>query len=427
MAIVSIDIPLLKWQRKVFASKKPERICVCGRGSGKTRLLGVEAFIGAMQGKRVIIAGPTFRQAMDVFRETKSIADAYKVPMKGEKHGVNLGKGYVMMFSDVKPNNARGANANLVILDEAAYCSEYFYTDVLFNTGRLANFPPSFLIASTPKGTDNWLSQRFSNPTKNAEIFHATYLDNPCTSSIWKDMTLEEYAIRGEMTMRRELMGEILDYTENSPFSQFLKNIRYSETWEQDSEPVCVGVDLGGGSDFSSVTVRKGNRLLAMAKAKTPEDKDLQELVERTINAAGYMKADKLYFDATSLVKFTKGLFTKFADRVIPVNFGAKATDKRCVNLSAQCYIGLLDKMREGITYGAQCSALKNELIRDLLSARPTPDEANQGKFGLIKKDQIKKEIGRSPDLADSAALAFINYIPIDLAKAQARAAEWQD
>jgi hypothetical protein len=387
----------------------------------------VEAFIAALQGQVVVLAGPTLKHVANIMSEIKKIANEANISVVNEKYGSRLGKGYIMQFSGLRPDDARGKNANLLILDEAAYCREYFYSEVLFNTVRLKEPEPRILIASTPKGTDNWLSKRFLEPDGNTATFKATYLDNKHTNERWKVASIEEYAIRGEMAMRRELMGEILDYTENSPFSQFLKNINYAETWEQDNSPVCVGVDLGGGGDFSSVAVRKGNRLLAIAKAKTPEDEDLQRLVEQTINAAGYMQADKLYFDGTSLVKFTKGLFTKFAGRVIPVNFGAKATDKRCVNLRAQCYIGLLDKMREGITYGAQCATLKNELVRDLLSARPTPDEANQGKFGLIKKELIKKEINRSPDIADSVALAFVEYNPPDLAKAQEMMAGYMD
>jgi len=422
-----IDIPMLKWQRRAFTSKAPIKICICGRGSGKTRFLGASAFIAALQGKEVIIAAPVLTQANDVYMEAKKIADNYSIRVSNERYRIAFGNGSMRLFSNAEPNNARGKNANLVIIDEAAYCSEYFYSDVLSNVGRLANCNPEYLLASTPKGTDNWLSQMYFNPTKHMETFRATFLDNPYTSNLWKEMRLEEYAVRGELPMRRELYGEILDYTENSPFSQFLKNLNYSEDWEQNGEPVRVGLDLGGGSDFSACSARKGNRLLALGKSKTPEDSDLQNLVRQTLNAAGYMRADKMYFDGSALVKFTKNLFTEFADVVIPVNFGAGATDRRCVNLRAQCYIGLLDKLREGITYGAQCVTHKNELVRDLLSARPTSDESNQGKFGLIKKEIIKKEIGRSPDLGDAVALSFVDYNPPDLISAAAAMAQYQD
>jgi hypothetical protein len=119
------------------------------------------------------------------------------------------------------------------------------------------------------------------------------------------------------------------------------------------------------------------------------------------------------------MAALSKNLFVPFAGRVIPVNFGSAATDRRCVKMRAQCYIGLLDRMREGITYGAQCAALKAELVQDLMSARPTPDESNGGRFGLIPKEQIKKEIGRSPDVSDAVALAFVEYNPPDILKAQ--------
>jgi hypothetical protein len=417
---IEIKIPLLEWQRKVFFDKAFMRVCICGRGSGKTALLGAEAFVAALQGQQVIIAAPTIRQVVAVIEEAKKIANKYKINNYFKKYeGQHIGKGVIQGFSDVKPNNARGKNANKLIIDEAAFCKEYFYKEVLLPTVRLSNFPPSILVASTPLGTDNWLSQKYLNPTKNTSVFHAIYSDNCYTNSIWKDIVLEEYAVRGEMTMRRELLGEILDYTENSPFSQFIKNLNYTETWEQDNKPVIAGLDLGGGGDFSAIAVRKGNRLLALAKAKTPEDKDLQALVRQGLNAAGYSKADRLYFDGSALVKFTKSLFNEFSGNVIPVVFGAKATDRRCVNLRAQCYIGLLDRLREGITYGAQCVALKTELVRDLLVARPTPDESCGGRFGLISKDVIKKEINRSPDMGDATALAFVDYSPQDLAKAQ--------
>jgi len=414
-----IVIPLLEWQRKVFWDKSFFRICICGRGSGKTALLGAEAFVSALQGQQVIIAAPTLRQTSYVVAETKKIAWKYDVPVLSKADGIHIGKGSIRQFSNVNPDFARGKNANKLIIDEAAYCKEYFLKEVLLPTVRLSNFPPSILLTSSPLGTDNWLSQRYLNPTKDTSVFHATYTENIYTNATWKEKILEEYAIRGEMAMRRELLGEILDYTENSPFSQFIKNLNHTETWEQDNKPVIVGLDLGGGGDFSTVAVRKGNRLLAMVKAKTPEDKDIQELVRQGLKAAGYAKADRLYFDGSSLAKLTRSLFTEFANKIIPVVFGAKATDRRCVNLRAQCYIGLLDRLREGITYGAQCVDLKTELVRDLLVARPTPDESNGGRFGLIPKDVIRKEINRSPDVGDATALAFIDYNPPDLAETQ--------
>jgi len=416
---VSIDIQLLGWQREVFADKSFIRICLCGRGSGKTALLGAEVFVASLQGKHVAIAAPTFRQTTDVLAESRKIAARHGIPVRSKVDGIHIGRGLVHQFSDVKPDHARGKNVNTLIIDEAAYCKEYFYNDVLLPTVRLSNFPPSILMASSPRGTDNWLSQRYLNPTRNTGIHHAIYSDNIYTNDIWKETVLEEYAIRGERAMRRELLGEILDYTEGSPFAQFVKNLNYSEVWEPDGSPVVAGLDLGGGGDFSAVAVRKGNRLLSLAKGKTPEDRDIQELVRQGLAAAGYSRAGMLYFDGSSLASLTRSLFAEFADRVIPVVFGARATDRRCVNLRAQCYISLLDRLREGITYGAQCMALKTELVRDLLVARPTPDESNSGRFGLIPKDVMRKEIGRSPDMGDAAALAFISYNPPDTSESQ--------
>jgi hypothetical protein len=90
-----IVIPLLEWQRKVFWDKSFFRICICGRGSGKTALLGAEAFVSALQGQQVIIAAPTLRQTSYVVAETKKIAWKYDVPVLGKADGIHIGKGSI--------------------------------------------------------------------------------------------------------------------------------------------------------------------------------------------------------------------------------------------------------------------------------------------------------------------------------------------
>jgi hypothetical protein len=425
---MNIDFPLLRWQREAFADNSFIRVCICGRGSGKTAYLGFEAFVAAMQGQQIIIAAPTLHRSQSVLKEAKSIAHRFNLDffLKKDNYykiGRNkndfASKGFIYLASDVQPDNARGENANMLIIDEAAYCNEYFFTDVLLHATRLALPSPKILIATTPLGTENWVSQMYlkADGNKYTSAHHADYLENVFTSKETKEYIEKDYMERNEMAFRRELLGEILDYTENSPFTQFLKRLDFAEEYTPGNEPVKAGVDLALGGDFTAVAVRQGDHLLALRKKKTDEDQ-VADLIGGALNSAGYAQADVLYYDSGGMAKFAKNLLNPLARKCIPVNFGAKATDKRCVNLRAQCYIGLMDRMRKGITYGTGCKNLKDELVRDLMATRTTPDESNQGRFGLVPKDQIKKEIGRSPDIGDAVALAFLNYNPPDLRKA---------
>ena len=83
----------------------------------------------------------------------------------------------------------------------------------------------------------------------------------------------------------------------------------------------------------------------------------------------------------------------------IEVNSSAKANDQRYANLRAEMWW----KMAEWIKAGGALPPLP-ELVDELTS--PTYFITN-GKLQLESKDQIKKRLGKSPDIADALALTF--------------------
>ena len=83
----------------------------------------------------------------------------------------------------------------------------------------------------------------------------------------------------------------------------------------------------------------------------------------------------------------------------IDVQFHAPATDPRYANRRAEMWMLMAEWIKKG-------SALPPipELVAEL--AEPTFSYVN-GRFLLEPKDQIKRRLGRSPDLADALALTF--------------------
>lgn len=82
------------------------------------------------------------------------------------------------------------------------------------------------------------------------------------------------------------------------------------------------------------------------------------------------------------------------------IQFHAPASDARYVNRRAEGWLKMRDAIKSGL-------ALPNlpELIPEL--TQPTYS-FNGGKFQLEDKDQIKKRLGWSPDIADALALTFM-------------------
>lgn len=86
-------------------------------------------------------------------------------------------------------------------------------------------------------------------------------------------------------------------------------------------------------------------------------------------------------------------------DSVIPVAFDKPANDLRYANRRAECWMQMADAIKAGL-----CLPNISGLIMELTS--PTYFFSN-GKFQLEAKDQIKKRLGKSPDLADALALTY--------------------
>lgn len=82
-----------------------------------------------------------------------------------------------------------------------------------------------------------------------------------------------------------------------------------------------------------------------------------------------------------------------------PVAFDRPSPNPRYANMRAQCWMMMADWIKAG-------GSLPNApgLVNELTS--PTYF-FSQGKFQLEPKDQIKKRLGKSPDLADALALTF--------------------
>lgn len=86
------------------------------------------------------------------------------------------------------------------------------------------------------------------------------------------------------------------------------------------------------------------------------------------------------------------------------VPFGGKAKNPAYANQRAEMYINLKKGIEE---YGLK--GITDELHRELQATKYILN--NNGKIQIIPKDEIKLNIGRSPDIADALALTYVQDI----------------
>ncbi|MBQ7659401.1 MAG: PBSX family phage terminase large subunit [Alphaproteobacteria bacterium] len=167
------------------------------------------------------------------------------------------------------------------------------------------------------------------------------------------------------------------------------------------SSPLVIGLDVARFGDDSSVFCFRRGRLCF--KLEVYDKKDTVELANIATNIIGTHKPQRIFLDAGGV---GGGVYDILRDRgfkevVKAVNFGAKAiNDERYGNKRAEMW----DMLREW--FNEDVELISNErLYNELCAVNKKYD--HQGRLLLEEKEEIKKRLGHSTDLADALALTF--------------------
>ncbi len=123
------------------------------------------------------------------------------------------------------------------------------------------------------------------------------------------------------------------------------------------------------------------------------------DIANRTMQMMNDLGAEEAFFDDT--VGWAHGAVDVLRSAGRPVHavrFEAPSANPRYVNMRAQMWMEMAEWVKTG------CLPLIPEIVAEL--ATPTYFFSS-GKFQIEAKDQVKKRLGRSPDLADALALTF--------------------
>lgn len=159
-----------------------------------------------------------------------------------------------------------------------------------------------------------------------------------------------------------------------------------------------IGVDVARfGLDSTVFFPRQGLKAympIEMKGART------NEIADRLVMAKRKWDSEIEFVDDTG--GFGAGVIDtmiQYGHSPVGVSFSSKSSDEKYFNKRSEMWF----EMAEWVKRGGSLPNLP-ELLQDLT----TPQYSFQGgKFRIEEKDQIKKRLGRSPDLADALALTF--------------------
>lgn len=408
---MNITYKLFPHQKAVITSQEPILYARMGRGSGKSYIASMLAVISLLKGERTLAIAQTGQAIREVLvpeilaRLNEIIPGKYKFNQTSNK--IVFGKGIIYLGSYESLESLRGyTRISLIILDEAALAPSNIFEVVAFCM-RDCDEQPKIRMMSTPRSA-NWLTEYVKK--NNIPVITAKTSDNKRITE--KEIELMKKASIDENSWRREFYGDEID-DENAGVL-FTSNLLSStpKFLRRNNDGYAIGIDCSGlGKDSNVIVVRNQNEILDIVEKKIASNAELCSIVRGLIMTHGKGNLSHIAIDEA----YGLDLHERLSDAGITaaiVPFGGKAKNPAYANQRAEMYINLKKGIEE---YGLK--GITDELYRELQATKYILN--NNGKIQLIPKDEIKLNIGRSPDLADALALTYIQeIIPIGLIEA---------
>lgn len=166
-----------------------------------------------------------------------------------------------------------------------------------------------------------------------------------------------------------------------------------------------LGVDVArSGNDSSVICVRQGNKVIETIKYKGLDGRELAEKILQVYNIYNNIPTNQgrvqIMIDSIGVGASPCDFLKSFGVKFIPVNFGANPEDLKYYNKRSECYNRLRDAMVDGLEFNSNCEDLITQL-------EYIPIDTSSERIKLIKKEDIKKKLGYSPDIADALALTY--------------------
>ncbi len=326
-----------------------------------------------------------------------------------------------LQFNPSDPNydSLGGLELTIAFIDEVSQVSRQAY-DVVRSLLRYKinefKLKPTLFMSCNP--SQSWLKQEFYIPMMNGTIepnkifIQALPTDNPNLPesylNILKSLPLKQ---------KKRLYDGDWNYesTEDSLFDfDLISNSLYKFTPNpQDKKYMSVDV-ARFGSDRSVICIWVGlvvTEILIYTKLSTTElSSEIRELIA------------KYGIHPNNIIVDSDGVGGGVADQIKGTNFvnNSKALhEQNFNNIKSQCYVKLSDLFKEGrISLNLLDPTVIDDLTQELLSVR-LKDTDKDNKVTVQSKDEMKKILGKSPDLSD--ALMMRMYYEIKNLKSTGR------
>jgi hypothetical protein len=326
---------------------------------------------------------------------------------------VKFENGSTIMFRHLEEmNNIQNINLGWFWIEQAEELDSDDQFFKLWGRLRRANVAHSGFLTANTNG-HNWIYKHWKLGTLNgAQLFEATTFDNQ--QNLSPDFIKSMDILREEKPMlyRRFVLNSWEDgdtYDTVIPFDWVTSAMSRESAQVGD---VVIGVDVARFGDDSTVLFPiKGRRALPYVKM---HGNDTMSVVGKIVEMADELKAKAIYVDTIGI---GAGVFDRLKELEYPVFsvnvaesstvIHAKTGKPKYKNLRSQLWFMARESIDTRPEFNkAPFSLMKDEdFSNELTTPKYTINSA--GQIEVEAKDDMKKRLGRSPDIADAYCLAI--------------------
>jgi len=384
-------------------------------------------FVCSFHRARVVMTAPTHRQIRNIlWKELRRLYRGARIPLGGVMHelpdiGYQLADGReVVGFSTKEPERMAGISGPnvLFLVDEASGVPESIFQAIEGNRAGGAKI----VLTSNPTMTSGTFFSAFNDKREFWHAIHVSSLEVPAgvpglATREWIDEKRREWGSESPLFYVR-VLGEFPSQPENAVIGLALVEAaesRWSETAA--SGPLVLGVDPARFGDDESVIVgRRGfkafrpavflnidEHALAVRVIETAQRlRETNERVVANVDGHGVGAGVISVLRQSDACRGVAGWLT-----VNDVRSGdPSSSPDQYVNLRTQLHFAVAEWLEQG---GAipDDPKLHGELVA------PTYAFDGRNRRKVEAKEEIKRRLGRSPDRADSLALAVFTPTPL--------------
>lgn len=398
-------------QDAVDKKEKPYISIRSGHGTGKTSFLAwLILWVGlTKEDSKIPTTAPVADQLTnlllpEVTKWRNKMSDEFQKMVEVQSKDVKFLNGNHCFARTARKENTEalaGVHASFVcyIADEASGVDQQVF-DVI--EGALTGDSFIFVMTSNPTRTTGTF---FDSHNKKRSSYQALHFDSEKSSNVntqWVADMEQKYG-RDSDVFRVRVNGNFPNTNATGLFS--LADLEVATIRKADAEgSVVMGVDVARyGNDSSVITLKRGMQLSLL---DTMDQCSTTEVASKVAYHSNQVAPQGIVVDTIGV---GAGVYDQLKPivgaRLVDGNVGFASDDPNTyMNKRAEAYFKLRDAIKRGASIPND-----DELIEELLSIEYQFTES--GKIKIKSKEQIKEDLGRSPDKADAFMLLYFRNI----------------